>query len=200
MPPAIESLCRCPWAAKGNERMQRYHDLEWGVPIHDDARQFEFLVLETAQAGLSWSVVLNKRDAYRTAFAGFQADKVARFTAARVEKLLLNPGIIRNRAKIAAAISNARAFLDIQEEFGSFDTFIWEFVKGRPRQNSWRTDKQVPARSRESDALSRALKERGFKFVGSTVCYAHMQAVGMINDHLVSCFRHVECRRARSAT
>lgn len=200
MPPATEPFCRCPWAAKGNERMRLYHDLEWGVPIHDDTRQFEFLILETAQAGLSWSVVLNKRDAYRKAFAGFQADKVARFTAARVEKLLLNPGIIRNRAKIAAAIGNARAFLKLQEEFGSFDTFIWQFVDGRPRQNAWRTDKQVPARSRESDALSRALKERGFKFVGSTVCYAHMQAVGMINDHLVSCFRHVECRRARTAT
>jgi DNA-3-methyladenine glycosylase I len=160
------------------------------VPVHDDRKQFEFLTLESAQAGLSWLVVLRKREAYRKAFADFNPDKVARFTEKRVEKLLQDPGIIRNRLKIAAAITNAQRFLDVQEEFGSFDKYIWSFVGGRPIQNRLENMKQLPATSKESDALSKDLKKRGFKFVGSTIVYAHMQAVGMVNDHLVTCFRH----------
>jgi DNA-3-methyladenine glycosylase I len=181
---------RCDWGARGGELMAAYHDQEWGVPVHDDRKQFEFLTLESAQAGLSWLTVLRKRDAYRRAFADFDPEKVARFTAKRIEKLLANPGIIRNRLKIAAAVTNARHFLDVQEEFGTFDEYLWGFVGGRPIQRRLQSMKELPATSPESDALSKDLKGRGFKFVGSTIVYAHMQAVGMVNDHLVSCFRH----------
>jgi DNA-3-methyladenine glycosylase I len=170
--------------------MLEYHDREWGVPVHDDRKHFEFLVLEGAQAGLSWSTVLNKREGYRRAFADFDPEKVARFTEKRIEKLMLDPAIIRNRLKIGAAVKNAKAFLQVQEEFGSFDAYAWQFVGGRPRINRWKTSRQIPATTRESDAFSQDLKQRGFGFVGSTVVYAHMQAVGMVNDHLVTCFRH----------
>ena len=171
----------------------RYHDTEWGVPVHDDRKQFEFLVLEGAQAGLSWATVLNKRAAYRKAFAGFNPARVSRFGEKRIESLLRNQGIVRNRLKIMAAVSNARAFLSLQEEFGSFDTYIWKFVGGKAIQNHHESMKDVPATSPESDVLSKDLKRRGFKFAGSTIMYAHMQAVGMVNDHLVSCFRYPEC-------
>jgi DNA-3-methyladenine glycosylase I len=183
---------RCVWAGESNPLLLEYHDREWGVPVHDDAKHFEFLVLEGAQAGLSWSVVLNKREGYRRAFSEFDPKKVARYTEKRVQKLLLDPGIIRNRQKIDAAVRNARAFLSIQEEFGSFDAFAWRFVGGRPKVNRWKVMKQIPATSNESDAFSKDLKQRGFSFVGSTVIYAHMQAVGMVNDHLVDCFRYRE--------
>ena len=188
---------RCEWGPRGGELMVAYHDTEWGVPVHDDRKQFEFLTLESAQAGLSWLVVLRKREAYRRAFADFDPEKVARFTDKRVEKLLVDPGIIRNRQKIAAAISNARAFLAVSEEFGSFDKYIWGFVDGRQIQNRLQSIKDAPATSKESDALSKDLKQRGFKFVGSTIMYAHMQAVGMVNDHLVTCFRHKACARLK---
>ncbi|MGI9457618.1 MAG: DNA-3-methyladenine glycosylase I [Aeoliella sp.] len=184
---------RCPWAETGNELYHQYHDEQWGVPVHDDRVQFEFLTLESAQAGLSWAVVLNKREGYRRAFSQFDPEKVARFTDKRIEKLLENPGIIRNRLKVKAAVTNARAFLEVQAEFGSFDDYIWRFTGGQPIQNCWRSSKQVPVISPESDALSKDLKGRGFKFVGSTIVYAHMQAVGMVNDHLVGCFRYQEC-------
>jgi len=170
--------------------MQSYHDREWGVPVHDDRTHFEFLVLESAQAGLSWSTVLNKREGYRLAFSAFDPEKVARYSSARIQKLMVDPGIIRNRMKIEAAVGNARAFLSVQQEFGSFDAYCWQFVGGKPKQNRWRTPKQIPATSPESDAFSKDLKRRGFAFVGSTIVYAHMQAVGMVNDHLVSCFRY----------
>ena len=170
--------------------MLEYHDREWGVPIHDDRRHFEFLVLEAAQAGLSWSIVLNKREGYRRAFSDFDPEKVARFTEKRIQKLTADPGIIRNRMKIEAAVRNARAFLAVQEESGSFDAYCWQFVDGRPRVNRWKSTKQIPATSRESDAFSKDLKRRGFSFVGSTIVYAHMQAVGMVNDHVVGCFRY----------
>ncbi|MEX0643632.1 MAG: DNA-3-methyladenine glycosylase I [Pirellulales bacterium] len=181
---------RCDWGTRGGELMATYHDEEWGVPVHDDRKQFEFLTLESAQAGLSWLVVLRKREAYRRAFADFDPEKVARFTEKRIAKLLADPGIIRNRLKIAAAITNARLFLDVQEEFGTFDKYIWGFVAGRPIQRKLERMKDLPATSKESAALSKDLKQRGFKFVGSTIIYAHMQAVGMVNDHLVTCFRH----------
>jgi DNA-3-methyladenine glycosylase I len=184
---------RCPWPT--TERCIAYHDTEWGVPLHDDRRLFEFLVLEGAQAGLSWLTILNKRENYRRAFDGFDPGKVARYGARKVAALLADPGIVRNRLKIAAAIRNAQAFLAVQREFGSFDRYIWRFTGGRPIQNAWRTLKQVPARTPESDAMSRDLRERGFKFVGSTICYAHMQATGMVNDHLVTCPRHAACAR-----
>ena len=187
---------RCDWAVGGNADYLQYHDTEWGVPIRDDRHQFEFVILETAQAGLSWATVLNKRAAYRRAFADFDPKKVARFTPARIEKLLQNPGIIRNRLKVHSAVTNARAFLEIQDEFGTFSDYIWRFVDGRPKQNRWRSMQDVPATSRESDQLSKDLKTRGFKFVGSTICYAHMQAAGLVNDHLVSCFRYKSCQRA----
>jgi DNA-3-methyladenine glycosylase I len=194
---AIIEKPRCDWGPRGGELMVTYHDQEWGVPVHDDRKQFEFLTLESAQAGLSWLVVLRKRDAYRRAFADFDPEKVARFAKKRIEKLLADPGIIRNRLKIAAAINNARRFLDVQEEFGTFDKYIWSFVGGRPIQNRLENMKQLPATSKESDALSKDLKQRGFKFVGSTIVYAHMQAVGMVNDHLVTCFRHKACAKLR---
>jgi DNA-3-methyladenine glycosylase I len=180
---------RCAWVGD-DPLMVAYHDREWGVPVHDDRQHFEFLVLEAAQAGLSWAIVLRKREGYRRAFSQFDAEKVARYTKARVQKLLSDPGIIRNRLKIEAAVRNARSFLAVQEEFGSFDAYCWRFVGGRPRVNRWKTSRQIPATSRESIALSKDLKQRGFSFVGPTVIYAHMQAVGMVNDHLVSCFRY----------
>ena len=178
--------------------MLRYHDREWGVPVHDDRKHFEFLVLEGAQAGLSWSIVLRKREAYRRAFSRFDPEKVARYTGKRIQKLTLDRGIIRNRMKIESAVRNARAFLEAQEEFGSFDAYCWRFVDGRPRLNRWKAMRQIPATSRESDAFSKDLKRRGFRFVGSTIMYAHMQAVGMVNDHLVDCFRYREIRRLES--
>jgi DNA-3-methyladenine glycosylase I len=187
---------RCGWVGESNPLMLEYHDTEWGVPVHDDRKHFEFLVLEAAQAGLSWSIVLNKREAYRRAFSEFDPNKVARYTEKRVQKLLLDPGIIRNRQKIEAAIRNARAFLAIHEELGSFDAYSWRFVGGQPKVNRWKVMKQIPATSPESDAFSRDLKHRGFSFVGSTVIYAHMQAVGMVNDHLVYCFRYREVATA----
>jgi len=171
----------------------RYHDTEWGVPVYDDRKQFEFLILEGAQAGLSWLTVLRKREAYRTAFADFDPVEVARFSEARIESLLRNPGIIRNRLKVAAAVSNARVFLEIQKEFGSFNAYIWEFVGGKPLQNRCKTMSDLPTTSAQSDALSRDLRQRGFKFVGSTIVYAHMQATGLVNDHAVDCFRYREC-------
>ncbi len=181
---------RCDWAQ--SDEMIAYHDAEWGVPVHDDPVHFEFLVLEGAQAGLSWSTILKRRAGYRKAFAGFDAAKVARFTPARVEKLLADPGIIRNRAKVEATVRNARAFLDVQEEFGSFDAYIWGFVGGRPIVNTWRRTAQVPALSATSEAVSDDLRRRGFGFVGPTIIYAHLQATGLVNDHLVSCFRYGE--------
>jgi len=184
---------RCPWSEGVSDAYSRYHDEEWGVPVRDDRRHFEFLMLEGAQAGLSWSTVLHKRDAYRKAFANFEPEKVARFNKRSVEKLMNNAGIIRNRLKIESAITNARHFLDVQQEFGSFDTYIWGFVDDRPIVNRRRRQKDVPATSKESDALSKDLKSRGFKFVGSTIIYAHMQAIGLVNDHLVDCFRYEEC-------
>jgi DNA-3-methyladenine glycosylase I len=186
---------RCGWVNLANPLMVDYHDREWGVPVHDDRRHFEFLILEAAQAGLSWAIVLNKRDGYRRAFSEFDPERVARYTAKRVETLVTDPGIVRNRLKIEAAIRNARAFLAIQEAFGSFDAYSWRFVDGRPRQNRWRRMKQIPATSPESDAFSKDLKTRGFSFVGSTVVYAHMQAVGMVNDHVIDCFRYRDVQR-----
>ena len=178
---------RCAWA-KG-ERYIQYHDEEWGVPVHDDRTLFEFLILEGAQAGLSWSTILNKRDNYRRAFDGFDPRRIAQYQPKKIKALLADPGIVRNRLKIASAIGNAKAFLRVQEEFGSFDRYIWQFVGGNPRVNPWKI-RQVPARTAESDAMSKDLKRRGFKFVGSTICYAFMQAVGMVNDHVVDCFRY----------
>lgn len=179
---------RCSWAR--TPLSIAYHDTEWGVPVHDDRLLFEFLTLEGAQAGLSWETILKKRDAYRDAFARFDPARVARFTPARVERLLRNPGIVRNRLKIDSAVRNAGALLAVQREFGSFDAYLWGFVGRAPRVNHWCTLQQVPVRTPESDALSRDLLARGFKFVGSTICYAFMQAVGMVNDHMVDCFRH----------
>ena len=179
---------RCTWA--GNDPLyQAYHDMEWGVPVHDEHRLFEFLTLEGAQAGLSWITILRKREAYRTAFAAFDPEAVARFDAAKVAELLANPGIVRNRLKVESTITNARAFLKVQEEFGSFDSYQWRFVDGAPIRNAWKNLQEVPASTPLSDALSRDLKKRGFRFVGSTICYAHMQAIGMVNDHTVDCFR-----------
>jgi DNA-3-methyladenine glycosylase I len=188
---------RCDWCLSGNELYIDHHDTEWGVPVHDDHQQFEFLILEGAQAGLSWSTVLNKREGYRKAFANFDPVKVARFTDKKIAKLLENPAIIRNRLKVNAAITNAKQFLKVQKEFGTFDEYIWQFVDGKPKQNKWKSHKQVPATSKESDALSKDLKKRGFKFVGSTIIYAYMQATGMVNDHLVSCYRYRQCATLR---
>lgn len=185
---------RCPWSAGVSDAYLAYHDTEWGVPARDDARQFEFLVLEGAQAGLSWATILHRRDGYRRAFADFDPQRVARFTPERIAALLQDPGIVRNRLKVAAAVGNARAFLAVQEAFGSFVAYAWRFVDDRPVQNHWRHPADVPATTAASDALSRDLRQRGFRFVGSTIVYAHMQATGMVNDHLVGCFRHAECR------
>ncbi len=182
---------RCGWA-NANDLMVEYHDREWGVPVHDDRKLFEFLVLDAFQAGLSWAIVLNKREDFRAAFSDFNAGKIARFPKRKIESLVRNPKIIRNRQKILATVANAKAFLAVQDEHGSFDAFIWQFVGGRTRQNRWKTMKQIPAKTPQSDAMSKALKERGFSFVGSTICYAFMQAAGMVNDHLVSCFRYDE--------
>ncbi len=179
---------RCPWA-KGDLYI-RYHDEEWGVPVHDDRTLLEFLILEGAQAGLSWSTILNKRENYRKAFDGFDPKRVARYDGRKVQQLMRDPGIVRNQLKIASAVANAKSFLRAQQEFGTFDRYIWQFVDGKPLVNSWKTLSQVPARTPESDAMSKDLKRRGFNFVGSTICYAFMQAVGMVNDHLVSCFRY----------
>ncbi len=179
---------RCGWAK--SEISTRYHDEEWGVPVHDDRKLFEFLILEGAQAGLSWETILNKRENYRAAFDGFDPAKIARYDARKVRRLLANPGIVRNRLKIAATIQNARSFLAVQKEFGSFDRYVWQFAGGAPKKNAGRAGGKLPARTRESDAMSEDLKRRGFKFVGSTICYAFMQAVGMVNDHAVDCFRH----------
>ena len=202
---------RCTWAT--DEAMHAYHDREWGVPVHDDRTHFEFLVLEGAQAGLSWATILRKRDGYRAAFAAFDVEAVARFDARRIAKLVATPAIVRNRQKIESAVTNARAFLRVVEERGSFDAYIWSFVDGKPVANRWRTQKQIPATSPQSDALAADLKRRGFKFAGSTIMYAHMQACGLVNDHLTSCWRWREVaaskhpsaarsrpRRRRSAT
>ena len=183
---------RCQWALGGNALYVAYHDSEWGVPVHDDRRHFEFLVLESAQAGLSWSTILNKREGYRAAFAEFDPLKVARFTKKRIEKLIANPAIVRNRAKIHATVSNAQLFVKLQDEFGSFDKYIWRFVDGKPIRNRWKTMAEVPATSPVSDMLSKEMKRMGFKFFGSTICYAHMQAIGMVNDHTTDCFRYRE--------
>ncbi len=181
---------RCAWAGLTDPLYLAYHDEEWGVPVHDDRVLFEFLILEGAQAGLSWSTILRKREHYRKAFAGFEPAKVARFTPARIARLLEDPGIVRNRLKVAGAVRNAKAFLAVPREFGSFDAYVWRFVGGRPLVNRPRSLRQVPARTPESDALSRDLRNRGFTFVGSTICYAFMQAVGLVNDHTVDCFRY----------
>ncbi len=184
---------RCEWANK-NEIEMSYHDHEWGVPIHDDRSLFEFLVLEGAQAGLSWSTILRKREGYRKAFENFDAKKISRYPEAVVSRLLANPQIIRNRLKVNAIITNARSFLRVQKEFGSFDRYIWRFVNGRPIQNSWKKMTEIPSSSAESETMSKDLKKRGFKFVGTTICYAFMQAVGMINDHVVDCFRYEQLK------
>jgi DNA-3-methyladenine glycosylase I len=188
---AVAMKKRCAWAG-GDPLYVAYHDEEWGVPLHDDRRLFEFLVLEGAQAGLSWITILRKRDAYRRAFDQFDPRIVARYDKRKVTALMADSGIVRNRAKIESAIKNARAFLDLQDEFGSFDTYQWRFVEGRPLQNHWRAVAKIPARTAQSDAMSRDLKGRGFTFVGATIVYAHMQAIGMVNDHVVDCFRHPE--------
>ena len=187
---------RCAWV-KNDSLEIAYHDLEWGVPVTDDRKLFEFLILEGAQAGLSWSTVLKKRENYRQAFANFDPERVAQFDEVKQEELKQNPGIIRNKLKIASAVTNARLFLDIQAEYGSFASYIWQFVEGKPIQNHWENLKQVPATSSESDAMSKDLKKRGFKFVGSTICYAFMQATGMINDHTTDCFRYKEISAMR---
>jgi DNA-3-methyladenine glycosylase I len=179
---------RCGWAA--GELSIRYHDEEWGVPVHDDRTLFEFLILEGAQAGLSWTTILNKRDNYRRAFDGFDPKRVARYDRRKIARLLRDPGIVRNQLKIASAVANAKAFLEVQREFGSFDRYLWRFVDGKPRQPSLKSFQQVPARTADSDAISKDLKQRGFNFVGSTICYAFMQAVGMVNDHIMDCFRY----------
>lgn len=188
------TLSRCSWAG-ADPLYLAYHDSEWGVPVHDDRRLFEFLILEGAQAGLSWITILKKRDNYRRAFAGFDAGKIARYGAAETRRLLADPGIVRNRLKIAAAISNAKAYLGLLDEGGSLDEFLWSFVDGAPLQNRWRSPKQVPAQTKQSQALSRALQQRGFRFVGPTIVYAFMQAVGMVNDHTTNCFRHPQIAR-----
>jgi DNA-3-methyladenine glycosylase I len=190
----VPTVERCPWA--GSDPLYiAYHDREWGVPLHDDRRLFEMLVLEGAQAGLSWITVLRKRDGYREAFDGFDPATVARYSRARIDRLLRDPGIIRNRLKIESAVTNARAFLAVQEEFGSFDTYLWRLIDGLPLINAWTSTRQIPASTPESDTMSRELRRRGFRFVGPTICYAHMQATGMVNDHLVSCFRYTDCGR-----
>jgi len=190
-----KKLTRCKWAEGVSLDYIEYHDKEWGVPVYDDRVQFEFLLLEGAQAGLSWSTILNKRAGYRKAFADFDVEKVARFTKKRIETLLNNPAIVRNRLKVESAVTNAQAFIEVQEAFGSFSEYIWGFVDGAPIQNKFRKDSDVPATSPESDALSKDLKKRGFRFVGSTIMYAHMQATGLVNDHVVGCFRHRPCAR-----
>jgi len=191
----METVKRCPWPVFDDPLYLRYHDEEWGVPVHDDRKQFEFLILEGAQAGLSWRTILHRREGYRTAYKHFDPAVVASFGQRDVRRLIADAGIIRNRLKIASSIRNAQAFLKVQEQFGSFDRYIWQFVGGKPKRNTWRSIKQLPCRTRESDALSKDLKQRGFSFVGSLVMYAHMQAAGLVNDHLVDCFRYREVAR-----
>lgn len=184
---------RCGWPGV-DDLMIAYHDDEWGVPLHDDRKLFEFMVLDAFQAGLSWSTILKKRENFRRALDNFEAERIARYTKRKIERLLADPGIVRNRLKVHAVVTNAKAFLEIQSECGSFDSFIWQFVGGRPKRNSWRSLKQIPANTAQSDDMSKELKARGFKFVGSTICYAFMQAAGMVNDHEVRCFRHKEIK------
>jgi DNA-3-methyladenine glycosylase I len=190
-PSSASVVRRCPWA-ESSALQAAYHDHEWGVPVHDDRRLFEFLILEGAQAGLSWDTILRKRDNYRIAFDGFDAEKIARYNERKIAALMADSGIVRNRLKVESAVSNARIFLDVRERFGSFDHYVWQFVDGIPKQNRWRDRSRVPASTAESDAMSRALRKLGFRFVGTTICYAFMQATGMVNDHLVGCFRHRE--------
>jgi len=194
---SLEQLTRCTWAERSTLE-RAYHDHEWGTPVHDDRLLFEFLILEGAQAGLSWTTILRKRDAYRTAFDSFDPERVARYDETKIAELLANPGIVRNRLKIAAAVNNARRFLEVREQFDSFDAFVWRFVDGRPRQNAWRSMAGVPARTPESDTMSKDLEKRGFRFVGSVICYAYMQAIGMVNDHTVDCFRWSQLHPTRS--
>jgi DNA-3-methyladenine glycosylase I len=184
---------RCAWA-NSSQLYLDYHDSEWGVPVHDDRKLFEFLILEGAQAGLSWSTILNKRQGYVQAFDNFEVSKIANYSDIKVQELLANPGIVRNRLKIQAAIQNARSFLEVQDQYGSFDAYIWQFVDGKPVQNSWKSLQEIPPKTKESDAMSKELKKLGFTFVGSTICYAFMQAVGMVNDHTIDCFRWQEVR------
>ena len=190
-----EDRIRCEWAGS-DTLMVAYHDQEWGVPLHDDPKLFEFLILEGMQAGLSWMTILRKRENFRTAFDGFDPQKVAQYDQAKFEQLMADAGIIRNRRKIEAAAQNARAFLDLQAEYGSFDTYIWQFVGGKPLVNTWKEMHEIPAKSEQSESMSKDLKKRGFNFVGPTICYAHMQATGMVNDHTVDCFRYLECQQA----
>lgn len=190
---SMKSIIRCGWVS---DWAVHYHDTEWGVPVHDDRMHFEFLTLESAQAGLSWKTVLNKREHYREAFCNFDPVRVAKFTEQDLKRLLQNPGLIRNRLKLNSAIENARQFLKIQEEFGSFNDYIWQFVNGKTIHNGWSSQDDVPATSKESDTLSKDLKRRGFKFVGSTICYSHLQAAGLINDHLITCFRYSQLTAA----
>ena len=194
------SLRRCQWVPAGSELYTAYHDHEWGVPIHDDRLLFEYLILEGTEAGLSWSTILNKREGYRCAFAGFDLEAVSAFGERDIDRLLADSGIVRNRAKIRSTISNAKQFLEVQAEFGSFDTYVWRFVKGTPIQNEWRLPDQVPVSTIQSDALSKDLKRRGFKFVGTTIMYAFMQATGMVNDHTTDCFRWRQLRNQRAHT
>jgi DNA-3-methyladenine glycosylase I len=190
--PVVKILTRCGWAV--GEQSIRYHDEEWGVPVHDDRTLFEFLILEGAQAGLSWSTILNKRDNYRKAFDRFDPARVAKYDRRKVQQLLRDPGIVRNKLKVASAVGNAQAFLQVQQECGTFDRYIWQFIGGKPRVNALKSMKEIQPRTPESDAMSKDLKKRGFKFVGSTICYALMQATGMVNDHLVDCFRYKQLR------
>jgi len=191
--PDQSSIRRCQWSGS-DPLYTRYHDLEWGVPSHDDRHLFEMLILEGAQAGLSWITILKKRDNYRKAFSNFDPVRIARYDSKRIATLLRNPGIVRNRLKVRATVQNARGFLAIRKEFGTFDSYIWQFVGGSPKQNRWRTLRHIPPKTPESDAMSKDLKKRGFSFVGSTICYAFMQATGMVNDHTVDCFRHKQLR------
>lgn len=185
-------LCRCAWVMSGNKEYEAYHDQEWGVPNHDDQKHFEFLILEGAQAGLSWLTILKRREGYRQAFANFNPEVVARYSKSKIDQLLQFDGIIRNRLKVESSILNAQGFLTIQEEFGSFDQYVWQFVDGKPIQNNWKNLKEIPSETKESKTLSKDLKQRGFKFVGSTIIYAYMQAMGLVNDHTIDCFRHRE--------
>jgi DNA-3-methyladenine glycosylase I len=189
----IKEKNRCPWCLKFDQYIE-YHDNEWGIPVHDDRTHFEFLILEGAQAGLSWSMILKKRGGYRKAFASFDPVKVSRFTAARIEKILQDPGIVRNKLKVNGAVNNAKRFIEVQKEFGSFDAYIWSFVNDKPIVNKWKSLSEVPATTKESDALSKDLIKRGFKFVGSTVIYAHMQACGLVNDHLIDCWKYKQVK------
>lgn len=191
---------RCSWCEGTFDAYVKYHDEEWGVPVYDDQTQFEFLILEGAQAGLSWSTILKKREGYQKAFAGFEVEKVARFDEAKIQDLLNNPNIVRNQLKIRSAVTNARKFIELQEEFGSFCAYIWDFVDGKPINNHWETLSEVPAQTEISEKIAKDLKDRGFKFVGSTIIYAHMQATGLVNDHITSCFRHAEIAGMHSET